>query len=73
MVDIFSTRKEKYFSFFCKYSFLDRPSHSLIDEGVNACTICLPSGAKDESSKVGIETKITPFSLSNSSQFSTII
>ena len=47
--------------------------HSLIDEGVNACTICLLCGAKEESSKVGIETKITPFSLSNSSQFSTII
>ena len=46
---------------------------SLIDDGVNAWTICLPSGAKDESSKVGIETKITPFSLSNSFQFSTII
>ena len=35
-------------------------------------TICLPSGANDESSN-GIETKMTPFSLSNSSQFSTII
>jgi len=45
------------------------PSHSFIDEGVNAWMICLPTGAKDESSKVGIDRNITPFSLSNSSQF----
>ena len=73
MVEIFSIKNEKYFSFFWIYSFLDKPSHSLIDDGVNAWTICFPSGAKVESSKVGIEIKITPFSLSNSSQFSTII
>ncbi len=59
----FFTRNEKYFSFFCTYSFLDRPSHSLIDEGVNAWTICLPSGANDESSKVGTETKISAITI----------
>ena len=65
--------KSKYSSFLFKYSFLERFSHSLIKEGVNAWIICLPSGAKFLSSKVGIEIKITPFSSSKSSHLSTII
>ena len=62
-------KKWKIFFLLCTYSFLESP-YSFI-EGVNAWIICLPSGAKDESSKVGMRWRL--LSLSNSSQFSTII